>query len=242
MLGPLIAAGANIIGGLLGNKSSEKNAEQNIALQKEFAKSGIQWKVADAKKAGVHPLYALGAQTHSFAPVSVGDSLGPAIGAAGQDISRAIDSTSSTSTRVAAFNERMQALQLHRGELENILLASQIARLNQVQSRPPMPVGDAYLVEGQGNASMPGWTQFTPPADSGQQGTAAYSQIPGIMIEKQLLQHAPGWASGQQYEDAYGEGGPMSWLYGVARQTRDLIYNSPAERFIQYRWPGEYMH
>lgn len=41
---------------------------QNIAYQKEFAQSGIQWRVADAKKAGLHPLAALGANTTSYSP------------------------------------------------------------------------------------------------------------------------------------------------------------------------------
>ena len=45
----------------------EMNAK-NAALQREFAQSGIQWKVADAKKAGLHPLAALGAQTASASP------------------------------------------------------------------------------------------------------------------------------------------------------------------------------
>lgn len=43
------------------------NAE-NIAYQKEFAKHGIQWRVEDAKNAGIHPLAAIGAQTTSFTP------------------------------------------------------------------------------------------------------------------------------------------------------------------------------
>ena len=49
MLGELISAGANILGGFL-NRSAAKDAqaqqtalaEKNIALQKEFAQSGIQ--------------------------------------------------------------------------------------------------------------------------------------------------------------------------------------------------------
>lgn len=44
------------------------NMEYNAALQREFAQHGIQWKVADAQAAGVHPLYALGGGTPSFSP------------------------------------------------------------------------------------------------------------------------------------------------------------------------------
>lgn len=65
-------AGANIIGGLTGARATEKANEQNAALQREFAQHGISWKVADAKRAGLHPLAALGTQTASASPSYVG--------------------------------------------------------------------------------------------------------------------------------------------------------------------------
>ena len=42
--------------------------DQNTKLQKEFAQNSIQWRVADAKKAGIHPLYAIGASSSSYTP------------------------------------------------------------------------------------------------------------------------------------------------------------------------------
>ena len=45
----------------------------NYAHQKEFAQNGIRWKVEDAKAAGIHPLFALGAQGATFSPISVGE-------------------------------------------------------------------------------------------------------------------------------------------------------------------------
>ena len=45
-----------------------------IVTGKQFAKRGIQWRVHDAKKAGLHPLAALGAQTTSFSPSFVSQS------------------------------------------------------------------------------------------------------------------------------------------------------------------------
>jgi hypothetical protein len=92
---PFLKAAAPIVGGALGffgsKKSSDATAEaarMNIAHQKEFAQKGIRWKVQDAKEAGLHPLAALGAQTGSFSPVSVGDQ-GAAYKSAGQSISNA---------------------------------------------------------------------------------------------------------------------------------------------------------
>lgn len=150
MLGNIIAAGASILGGILGQNKQDDIAKRNIQLQKDFAQQGIRWKVDDAKAAGIHPIYALGAPTTSFAPVSVGDSLGPGIRAAGQDISRAINSTSTSDQRLSST---VAALQLERGGLENELLRTQIARMRQNQN-PALPSPDSpqNFIGGQGDS------------------------------------------------------------------------------------------
>lgn len=51
------------------NRANAEIAAQNRALQKEFAQNSIQWKVNDAKQAGLHPLAAIGAQGTSYTPV-----------------------------------------------------------------------------------------------------------------------------------------------------------------------------
>lgn len=137
----VIAAGGSLLGGILGQSAQNARAEKNDALQREFAQTGIQWKVEDARKAGVHPLAALGAQTASYTPQSIGDSIGPAFAQAGQDISRAVDATRSGPQRVEAIQKSMDDLTLTRMGLENELLASQIAKINQAGHPPPFPVG-----------------------------------------------------------------------------------------------------
>lgn len=164
MIGSLISAGASILGGLFGKSSADKQAEaqqamneRNIALQREFAQNGIQWKVEDAKKAGIHPIYALGGNTASFTPVTsnfaADTSMPNAIAAAGQDIGRAVNATRSQGARVDAFTRTAQTLQLENMQLNNDVLrteiASKVGRLNQ-QANPPMPsAADNWLVPGQ---------------------------------------------------------------------------------------------
>lgn len=170
MLGNLISAGASLLGGLFGSNSADKAREsqeamnaQNIALQREFAQNGIQWKVEDAKKAGIHPIYALGGSTSSFTPVSANfatdTSMPNAIAAAGQDIGRAVNATRTSSQRVDAFSKTAQALQLENMSLQNDNLRSEIAsksaRLVQ-QQNPPMPsAADRWLIPGQAQAALP---------------------------------------------------------------------------------------
>ena len=137
MIGNLVAAGASLGSALLSKNASEKAndnakaiAERNIALQKEFAQSGIQWKVEDAKKAGIHPLYALGANTHSFSPVSVGSSVPSfdGIAQAGQNIGRAIDATRDKPAQQAAqLQSAYAAAQVEGAQLDNQIKRAQLA-------------------------------------------------------------------------------------------------------------------
>lgn len=135
---------------IFGDRSAKKAYEQ----QKEFAQSGIQWRVEDAKKAGIHPLYALGAQTHSFSPTTVGTDFA----SAGANIGGAMDAARTRTQKVDAVGKTMQDLALRRAQLENDLLESQLAASSLALTRQagrqtamPSPV-DRYLVDGQGSA------------------------------------------------------------------------------------------
>lgn len=149
MLGPIISAGANLIGGLIGSSNTQKanaqaaqQAELNRQMQLDFAQKGIRWKVRDAQAAGVHPLYALGASTSSYAPVSLGvtadTSLPNAIANMGQDMSRSINATRTAPERVNAFHKTVQDLSLTKMGLENEVLAAQVAKL-RASTNPPIP-------------------------------------------------------------------------------------------------------
>lgn len=156
MLGALIAAGTSLASGLLQRSDNKKAQEREYERQKEFANSGIQWKVEDAKKAGIHPLYALGASTTSYSPQSVGDTGTGAMAQAGQDVSRAIHATRTPAQRVDAFTRTTQQLTLEKMGLENQLLAAQVAKVNQPATGPGLPGSESdYLISGQGNATNP---------------------------------------------------------------------------------------
>jgi len=187
----LASAGGKLIEGFFGAKSAEDAAKKQYQQQKEFAQNGIQWKVEDAKQAGIHPLYALGANTTSYAPVSVGN-INPLQGlsSAGQDLSRAVDATRSASGKVDAFTRTAQSLQLQRLGLENELLASQIAKTRQ-SSTPPMPTaGDRMLVDGQGDSPL----VKTKPMERQSSSAGAPSQEAGAVSEMGYLRTPTGWA------------------------------------------------
>lgn len=147
--GPIIGAAGSLLGGLFGSNSRKKQQQQQYEHQKEFAQKGIQWRVQDAKNAGIHPLYAMGAQTQSYQPSYVGEPMQTALENAGQHIGRAAEAHMSRDQR--AINKTAQTLQLQNMQLQNDLLASRIARENQ-PGTPPPPTGST-IIDGQGNAS-----------------------------------------------------------------------------------------
>lgn len=149
MLGGLISAGASVVGGILGNSQADKDRK----LQKQLAHEGIRLRVNDAKAAGIHPLYALGAPTLSASPVPVGDF---GISQAGQDIGRAIDQTMNSDEKKDAVSGALLKLQMENQSLQNdtlrLELASKATRLRQ-QNQAPFP-GGTTAIPGQGNATM----------------------------------------------------------------------------------------
>lgn len=152
-----------LIGGLASAGASIWNANRNLSFQKRAAKQGIQWKVADAKKAGVHPIYALGAPTFNPSPVSID---GSGFSQAGQALDRAVESGKTHSQQQAGFNVAMSKLQLQNMELQNAMLASRIARIRQAGSPPPAPGDDFHI--------------------PGQPGSGVASGVPGLFLDRPL--------------------------------------------------------
>lgn len=222
MLGALIGAGASLLGGVLGNRSANKQAEQQYQHQKEFAQSGIQWKVEDAEKAGVHPLYALGANTVSYSPTSVGGS-DFGIPEAGQNIGRAMDATrSAPATQLAqlATKTQIEGLELD-NELKRTQLASAARLAAQTGPHPALPSPfDAYHLAGQGDSGI---VSSVPP---GHEARAPQYTNPDLALEGGAWSRAPGTSDAQSWEDVYGDESLLPFIINNYKGYRDMLYNS----------------
>lgn len=215
MVLPLIGGVVSAIGGLLGANSAKKAQEKanaaniaaqeaanqkNYEAQKEFAQQGLRWKVEDAKAAGVHPLYALGAPSQSFsasfgAPqIGADTSSANAMASAGQDIGRAIAATSTPSER--AYNQTVQTLALERAGLENELLRTQIRR-QLVETGPAFP--------------------------SSSTGPNGLGGVTSVRVGGNSVKADPGWSDAQDFEDRYGE--LVSLPAGLGIAIADLVKN-----------------
>lgn len=219
--GPLVSGAASLIGAKMSADASAKAARLNAiaqyqenersrdwnykmwqeatareeALQREFAKNGIQWKAADARAAGLHPLVALGAQTSSYstavgtpttsatgaAPYS-GASMGSGVAAMGQDIGRALQATRDEAQRTDAYTKTVQDLTIQKMGMENALLASQISKTSQVG--PPMPSSSRKsMIDGQGNTPSSSKIHKIEPMESQHSAPKNASIEPGQLTE-----------------------------------------------------------
>lgn len=220
MLGELISAGTSLLGGLFGQSQARSQqrqqmqlAQQQMAMQREFAQQGVRWRVDDARQAGVHPLFALGAQTHSYSPVSVGggssdNSMGDAIASAGQNIGRAVQSEMTAGEREKAA--AADALTLEKAGLENELLRTQIGSLKQAQLGPALPSGKTGPLAGQGDIRK-------------------YNLAHNIPIHTR-----PGETPAEKIEDEYGDESIINFINNNYRQIRDLIETGRAGNSLKY--------
>lgn len=229
----LVSAGLNLFGGLM-NRNSQDNfnaqqlrmAQQNIDQQREFAQHGVQWKVEDARAAGINPLAALGMPSASFSPVSVGGEAskpGDSFANMGQDLQRAFKASSTAAMREESDNSELRKLNLEKASLENDVLRTELAskqmrtsRLN-AQVGPPMPVARTISE----NAPVK--------SDDIKQKA---EDFPATKIGRPFgypVPHNPWFGDGQSFEDRYGDSEIGSTLKAGVNLLADHAY-------MGYKW------
>lgn len=134
-----LQTGLEAIGDFFGVNSAKKEREEiikaqkqmnyaNMALQKEFAQNSIQWKVQDAKKAGIHPLAALGASGYTASPSFVA----PDTSRQSSEMRKYFGSALSRFQEAQMESQtEMDKLQLENQRLENLKLSKEILQMGQ---------------------------------------------------------------------------------------------------------------
>lgn len=256
MLGSLISAGANLLGGFLqGNRQDETNqkllADKQLDrdYQEKFAKSGIQWRSDDAKAAGINPYYALGANTASYSPTAVGlgseGGVGKGLSDSSQDIGRAISATADKDTKDDAFTLATKKLALEKGSLENQLLASQIRKNNQTGQKLSAPslAGPATLIDGQPATATTTPSGAAVKADDIKQQPDTASKFNRIRPSGIKLYTNPWMSDAEDTETRYGN--VIENIAGLANVVGDGVYTgwknrSRIKNFVKRGWRSDY--
>lgn len=144
----LISTGANMLGGFLNKSSGPKSpnfveaSQYNEGVHQRAVRNQIPLLVEGAKKAGIHPLAALGVPVSSpntlqpFGDAGGSSGVGDFLSNAGQGVSRAVEAYMTREDR--AISRASAALDLENKRLQNTRLASEI-RLLQAGSTPGLP-------------------------------------------------------------------------------------------------------
>lgn len=150
-----LAAGAGVGGGIIGNLINQNQVEneqtRNQSNWQVQMDESIQRRVADAKKAGIHPLYALGmGVAPSSQPIVMNDSLGPSMQQAGQSISSALARNQSVQDKVTQdLTDNLIRAQTRQADAQAMLTDSERMRniqagqnaLGPQKSAPNLPNG-----------------------------------------------------------------------------------------------------
>ena len=179
MIGGIVQGIGSIVGGVLNQKASAKTNETtwklanlNRADQYRFAREGIRWRVEDAKAAGIHPVYALGASGPSYSPVSANFHTPnyDFLGRAGAGFGNAIDRTVARKDRLKAVaNEEVRkdaitGAQVGLMDAQREYYTAAAARANAVGIGPGINRSNA--IAGQGDSGVftkgvrPGFTLY----------------------------------------------------------------------------------
>lgn len=197
--GSILGAAGGVVGSLLGANSNDRANDANMAFareqleyQKELAKNQIQWKVEDAKKAGLHPMAALGLSSMSYSPVSAGQvgadysGIGNSLMSMGQNIDRASMAAKDREQqeRALALQERQADLQLENMKLQNDYIREQIATsmVNRLRSfaRAPAMASTGGLPQGFYSLASAGQADSKIPPGNGYVGNG------GVLFESML--------------------------------------------------------
>lgn len=226
MIGSLVSGALGFFGNKQTNDNQNQIAQNNIAMQREFAQHGVQWKVEDAKAAGINPLAALGAPTIGFSPVSVGSEAGRGLESMGQNLERAFKAASTAGIREEADNSRLRKLELEKASLQNDVLRQELNSREMRSSRlsgqvgPPVPVATTITEK----AAVKG--------DDVKQKAEEYPAVKIVRPFGYPLASNPYFGDGQDFENRYGDSEIGSTVKFGVNTLADHFYSG-------YKWFGQ---
>lgn len=238
------AVGAGISGlfgigqSLMNQSSADKDralAAQQYDHQKEFAQNSIQWRVNDAKKAGIHPLYALGSQGISYAPSSFSSMPDTSLSDAGNAVGSAVAS-------MAGQKQAKELHELQKASLIEDIRGKQLA--NEMSSKELMKMGQSgashsTLLQSNlaGQASPVTQSGATKTTSKGLIGTGIGEILPGYEVVERANGHfalfpKQGTTAGESYSD--GTLGKLSHRLNLSAEVVDITKAINARSRVKY--------
>ncbi len=234
--GAAITAGGALLGGMMGGRGPSLGSQLNqfslnrAAQKKTFAfirereDSYVQRRVADAKAAGIHPLFALGPGGSTHAPSFTvggqspsGSQMGPAIARAAGAVGRGV-----ASSGIAKIALERQQVALERDQVELLKSMSELKRMEQTAiSGPVYQDFDQAEVHPLGTKAGPKLNVTSQVRKSVATPTGAVE-----MRDRWTPQHM------RALQDRYGDEA-VEWLIQLPLYIRERLLDNPRSYFHQ---------
>lgn len=203
MFGSIISTVGSLIGGAMNRSSASKTNAANDA----YNRNKIRWLVHDAKKAGIHPLAALGSPVSGSAiPQQASTAMGDAVGEGAARFGRGIDAAQERKDNAEL---RQVTIDAERARIRN-LDASTAATLATAQSRTAIAAarrGGQTLDVANLPHPNPGSVTIKKlsgvPYDDGTTGIDTPTPI--LVAGRRVVRDPTRWSSAQKGEDEFGE-------------------------------------
>lgn len=236
LMGLLGSIAGSVIGGLFDRSEQKRSLKASQGQFNQQMDHSIRRRVEDAKRAGIHPLYAIGASAGASPTIMAGQSSsGSAIGDAVRNIGSAYDNYQ-LNKKAEAEAARQGSIQERQMHLEALRTQAQInrdnaaARLDNAQALRALSR----------NAMATQAFNHLRPTPSFQEETArktveANTNPTYLSAYGEKIPMLSGWSPYQAIEDEFGE--PVAWPYGVLKflnETGHQLGNFFADRHLKY--------
>lgn len=234
MLGNIISAIGSVAGGFM----AANNAKKQMAMQREFAQNQLQWKAADAEKAGISKIFAMGAPTTSYAPVSVGDyglaDAGKSIGAGINNIAGQGGASSTTTAKVSGITAAIQQAQLDGLKIDNDIKRTELASKIAIATQP----GAGGTLDRDVIQTPEGLKLKKEQAPAGYLPQKSFGVSPEVDLYRTHSGYAP--QIPQQLQEAFENDALGRWQWNIRNRIQPMwdmdLYGSPP----RHAPPGKY--
>lgn len=220
-----LSIGSQLLGGWLGRESVEDQQNANLANQREFAQHGIRWRVADAKAAGLHPVYALGGAGAAYSPQPIiVDPVAEAISRMGQQMMPRGYGTATSARGVGAGAEAKPVPAVDAFAYEAQQIPSTARNDTAGTAGPDQALWTGYDMGGGVKVDMPSKNASEPLETLGESALAA-----GMTIQRNIDKYGTDWLT--RFAERVW---PLSALLGMA-ESLNLTGEEIGQRMFAMR-------
>lgn len=222
--GGIVSGIAGLAGGLMQNSYNSGQSEADRNFQREVMQNQYQWKAADARKAGLHPMAVIGSGSYSASPSSIPSAdLSTSLGQLGQGIGDAFTAykTKEQIAKEAAWQDEQKQMEREKHDMQIRIGASQVLENNSMALEATKRAESYSKAWATGREVIPG--QVDAPSDKVKPMLQKFRKPDGSLTM---------WRPGSEYRELYEDVPLLEFrphldaLYWDARDALSRVFSS----------------